>query len=176
MRTNKPSIGGLIRVHVNSIVNEVLSTVSREFIFALRKNSPNAPKLKTNDFHPLKSSCAPKIVAFVVFCFLNFFLLDSFYVWRVFYAQNFFVKKKKLPWNCPDNLIYYSTVNLRITHFRVTYYSLFLAKIACYPLHMKRNFTRAFNLLILAWMKCKKISSVIRQKGESQNRRVRISG
>ena len=93
MRTNKPSKDGLIGVHVSSMVNEVIRTISREFIFALRKNSPNAPKLKTNDFHPLKSFCARKIVAFVVFCLLNFVLLVGFDLWCVFYAQKFFVKE-----------------------------------------------------------------------------------
>ena len=66
-----------------------------------------------------------------------------------FLRSKVFRKRNKLPWDCPDNLIYYTTVNLRITRFSVTYYSLFLPKIAYYPLHMKRNFTRAFNSLIL---------------------------
>ena len=36
MRTNKFSIAGLIGVHVNSIVSEVIRTISSQFIF-LRK-------------------------------------------------------------------------------------------------------------------------------------------
>ena len=93
MRTNKPSKDGLIGVHVSSMVNEVIRTISREFIFALRKNSPNAPKLKTNDFHPLKSFCARKIVAFVVFCLLNFVLLVGFGLICVFVCSKLLRKK-----------------------------------------------------------------------------------
>ena len=38
MRTNKFSIGGLIGVHVSSIVYEVIKRISSQFIFFLRKD------------------------------------------------------------------------------------------------------------------------------------------
>ena len=53
---NSGSIGGLIGVHVSSIVQK-------------------APKHKTSNFHLLRSLCAQKTIAFVAFCSLIFVLL-----------------------------------------------------------------------------------------------------
>ena len=52
-----------------------------------------------------------KIVAFVVFCLLNFVFLVGFCLRRVFVRAKSF-RKKKLSLNCPDNLIYYTTETL----------------------------------------------------------------
>ena len=102
----------LLLVVNSSIVNEVIRIISRQFCFFTKKfwvYKKLQSKRKTNDFHHLRRFSARKIVAFVVFCLLSFVLLVGFGLWCVFYAQNFLVKKIKLPWNCPDNLIYYTT-------------------------------------------------------------------
>ena len=53
-----------------------------------------ASKCKINDFHPFISFYARKIVAFVVFCLLNFVLLVVFYLICIFVLQKSFHKKK----------------------------------------------------------------------------------
>ena len=71
-----------------------------------------APKLKTNNFHPVRSFCACKKLL-PLLCFVRSFLLVLVgFGWFAFlYAQNLFVKEKKtnLDWNSPDSLIYYTT-------------------------------------------------------------------
>ena len=52
-----------------------------------------APKRKINSVSPLRSFSARKIVAFVVFCLLNFFLLVGFGLSFVFVRLKFFRKK-----------------------------------------------------------------------------------
>ena len=42
MRTNKFSIGGLIGVHVSSMVNEVIRTIENQFTIFLRKDFARA--------------------------------------------------------------------------------------------------------------------------------------
>ena len=61
-------------------------------------------KRKMNNFPPLRSFSAQKIVAFVVFA-----LLVGFGLVYVFVSSRFFRKKNKLARNCLDNLIYYTT-------------------------------------------------------------------
>ena len=63
-------------------------------------------KRKTSNFYALKSSCA-QMLLFVVFCSLILILLIGFGLFCVFYAAGFFLKKIR---NCPDNLIYYTTI------------------------------------------------------------------
>ena len=50
-------------------------------------------KRKTNDFHPLRSFSARKIVAFNIFCLLVFVLLVGFGLICVFVRLKFFRKK-----------------------------------------------------------------------------------
>ena len=91
MRTDKFSIGGLIGVHVSSIVNEVVRTI-------------NANQTKTNQFS-LREKLFPLL--FFVRLILFWWLV---LVWFAFlYARNLFVKQNKLVCNCPNNLIYYTT-------------------------------------------------------------------
>ena len=89
---------------IGSIVNEVIRTISSQaFYFSFRKifekakiNKQNKNKQTLNNKGNTKTSKRAKVVCFAFWCF--------------FYAQNFFVKKKKkLAWNCSDNLIYYTT-------------------------------------------------------------------
>ena len=69
-----------------------------------------ASKYKTNYFLPLRSFCVcEKMLPTLVFCLYNFVLLVSFCFWHVFVHAKSFHKKNKLAWNCPDNLIYYTT-------------------------------------------------------------------
>ena len=68
------------------------------------------PKRKITNFPPLRSFCARKNVAFVVFCSLVFVLLVGFGLICVFVRSKSFRKKNNKPaWNCPNNLIYYNT-------------------------------------------------------------------
>ena len=71
--------------------------LSRQFFFEKRK---------INNFPPLRSFCAPKTVAFVVFCFLVFVLLLGFCLIWLFVRSKCFLQKN---WNCLDSLIYYTT-------------------------------------------------------------------
>ena len=71
MRTNKFSIGGLIGVHISSIVYWGYQDNFKPvylFIFFNEKISRAQKEIKpkTNDFHPLRSLCVQKIVALVV--------------------------------------------------------------------------------------------------------------
>ena len=77
-------------------------------ILHVKKNT----KTENKWFSPsLKFLCSQKIVAFVVFYSLIFVLLLGFCLWRVYDAQNLFLKKKKnkQAQNCPDSLIYNTT-------------------------------------------------------------------
>ena len=71
MHANKFSIGGLIGVHVSSIVDEFVKTISSQFIF-LRKDFERTKSIKAQkkQFLPLRTFYVLKIVAFVVFCSL----------------------------------------------------------------------------------------------------------
>ena len=67
-----------------------------QFQFKKKKNillTKNMPQAKTNYFHPLRHFCMQKIVAFVVFCSLNFVLLVGFCLWHVFCVRKIFLKK-----------------------------------------------------------------------------------
>ena len=58
------------------------------------KKKKKGSKRKTNNFSPLGSFSAQKIVAFVVFCSLNFILLVGFGMIYVFVHLKFLRKKK----------------------------------------------------------------------------------
>ena len=98
-----------MQIKFSSIVYEAIRTIF-SFIFLLRRILQHK-KRKTNNVQSLRSFCAQKIVAFVVFYLLIFVLLVSFRLFRVFYAAGFFLKKNKVK-NFPDSLIYYTTVNI----------------------------------------------------------------
>ena len=69
MHINRSSIGGLIGEHVSSIVKwGYQDNFKPVYLFSYEKISPaqKALKHKTSNFHPLKSLCTRKIVAFVV--------------------------------------------------------------------------------------------------------------
>ena len=74
----------------SSIVNEVIKTIS---IFVRRDF--NQKKRKINNFPPLRSFCAQKIVAFVVQCLLIFVLLVDFCWIYVFVRLKSFRKNKQ---------------------------------------------------------------------------------
>ena len=58
MCANKFLIGGLIGVHVSSIVNEGTKTNSSQFNFFLLKKSLNAQKRKSSQYQPTKQKQA----------------------------------------------------------------------------------------------------------------------
>ena len=69
MCTNKFLIGVLIGIHVSSIVKwGYQDNFKPVYLFSYEKISPaqKALKHKTSNFHPLRSLCTRKIVAFVV--------------------------------------------------------------------------------------------------------------
>ena len=75
----------------------------------LRKNFARTKtqiKPKPTNFLCLRSFYAQKIVAFVVFSSLNFISLVGFgLIWVFVRAKSFpKIQKKKLVWNCPNNL------------------------------------------------------------------------
>ena len=110
MCTDKFSIGRLIKVHVSSIVNEAIKTISSQFFFFYEKilSVQKAPKPN----HPLRSFCAhKKTVAFIDFCSLIFAFVGWFWLICVFVRSKSFFKKNKLALNCLDSLIYYTTTN-----------------------------------------------------------------
>ena len=81
---NRGSIGGLIGVHVSSIVKwGHQDNFKTDFFFFYEKVSyaQKAPKHKTSNFHLLRSLCAQKTVAFVAFCLLIFVLLVNVCLW-----------------------------------------------------------------------------------------------
>ena len=94
--TNKFWIGGLIGVHLSSIVKwGYQNNFKPVCLFFLRKelHAQEAPKCKINVFHPLRSFCARKLLPllFSVFPFLFCWLV---LVWFTFlYIQDFFAKK-----------------------------------------------------------------------------------
>ena len=66
-------------------------------------------KCKINNIPPLRRFCARKCDAFVVF-FPCFYFVGWFWFDLHFCAFKSFWSKKKKTWNCPDNLIYYTTI------------------------------------------------------------------
>ena len=83
-------------------------------LFFLRKNFARTKtqiKLKPTNFLCLRSFYAQKIVAFIVFSSLNFISLVGFGLIWVFVSAKSFpkIQKKKLVWNCPNTLMYYTT-------------------------------------------------------------------
>ena len=92
----KFSIGGLIGVHVSSIVNEIISSISNQFNFFVRKDfarNKTQIKPKPTNFLSLRSFYARKIVAFVVLCLLNFICLVVFGLICVFVPPKPFCEK-----------------------------------------------------------------------------------
>ena len=67
------------------------------YFFFSRKDfkRKKSTKRKTSDFYPLRSLCAQKIVAVVVFCSLVFVLFVGFLFVSVFIRAGFFLSKKK---------------------------------------------------------------------------------
>ena len=108
--SNKKNAPGL---HFSNNVFEVIGTVSRQFITFLPKHFECK---ETPNFPPLRSFCAQKAVAFVVFCSLVFVLLVGFGFVYVFARSKFFrkkKKKKKKALNCPNHLKYNTTHRTR---------------------------------------------------------------
>ena len=69
MRVNSGSIGGLIGVHVSSIVKLGYQDNFKPVYFSFTKTfraHQKGLKRKTSDFHSLRNLCAQKIVALVV--------------------------------------------------------------------------------------------------------------
>ena len=102
-------IGTLLdREFKSSIINEAIRRISSLFIFYFLRNNfgrRKAPKRKINNFPPLRSFSARKIVAFIDSFSLVFVLLVDFCFICVFVRLNLFVKKNKQTKNCPDGLI-----------------------------------------------------------------------
>ena len=65
------------------------------FFYEKKLSLKKAPKGKINNFPPLKSFCAQKIVAFNVFYLLVFVLFVGFDLICVFVCLKFFRNKKK---------------------------------------------------------------------------------
>ena len=109
MRTNKFFIGGLRGVLVSSIVNEVIGTISSLlffFFYGKILSAKKAPKSKLMIFTFLEVFACAKNCCLYCLVFAFFVLLVGFCLWRVFARLNFFRKKNKQGWNCPDSLIY----------------------------------------------------------------------
>ena len=98
-------------MHITSIVNEIIRTTSNQFFF-LRKDFAHT-KHKSKQKEPILShveafmleNLLPMlfVVCLILFCWLVL-------VWFAFlYARNLFIKKNKLVWNCPNNLIYHTS-------------------------------------------------------------------
>ena len=70
VHVNRGSMGGLIRVHVSSIVKggyqDNFKPVYYSFFYEKISHAEKALKRKTNNFHPLRSFCTQKIVLLVV--------------------------------------------------------------------------------------------------------------
>ena len=95
MHTNKPSVGGLIGVHVSSIEKWVYQdNFEPVYLFIYLQKGfeyKKAPKRKTNDFYPLRHFCAHKKCGLC--CLVFFFLLVDFCLWRVFVGSKSHRKK-----------------------------------------------------------------------------------
>ena len=93
-------------ITANEVIgNEVIMTISVFF-----------KKRKIAIFPPLRSFCAEKIVAFVVFCSLNFVVLVGFDLICVFVRLKIF-RKKAIKW-LKIVLITSITILLIVTKFR----------------------------------------------------------
>ena len=109
----KSLIGGSRRVHVRSIVNEVIRTISSLFILFLWNDfahTKTCHKQKPTNKTKLNKQKVTK--ANIFYAHKNFYEEENrlFSILMIFYAQNLFIKKNKQAWNCPDNLIYYTTL------------------------------------------------------------------
>ena len=81
---------------MSNIVNEVIKTISNQFIFLLRNifEHTKSSKTQTNDFHPLRSLCAHKNFLILLFFVRLFLICLLVFACGVFlYAQNILVKK-----------------------------------------------------------------------------------
>ena len=67
----------------------------------------NERKWRRSNMTLLRSFCAPKIVPSWFIIFFIFVSLGSFYLFCVFSAAKVFLIRNS---NCPDSLIYYTTV------------------------------------------------------------------
>ena len=97
MRTNKFSIGGLIGVHVSSVVDED-NFKSVYFFYENNFKGEKNTKRKTNDFHPLRSFCACKKMLPLLFSVPLFFFCKLIFACDVFYLRLKFFRKKKISW------------------------------------------------------------------------------
>ena len=85
---------------VSSIVNEAIRTIMSLFIFIyffLRKNIERwkSTKMQNKRFLPSqKFLCVRKVVAFIVFCSVNFVFLVGFCLWCIFVHSKSFRKNK----------------------------------------------------------------------------------
>ena len=121
MCRNKFSIGGLMGVHVSSIVNGVIRTVSNQFIylfiylfFAKKFHVyKNANQTKTNLENKIKRTKNSKSLNFSRIKTSNRGkpkpIIGWFWFDLHFCSRETFSQKNKLVWNCPNNLICYST-------------------------------------------------------------------
>ena len=91
MRKNKPPIGGSIRLHVSSILNVVIKTIFKPFLFYEKiLNTRESIKMQKSDFHPFL--CAKKLLPLLFFCLLIFVMLVVFGRICVFVRSKSFVK------------------------------------------------------------------------------------
>ena len=98
MHANKFSIGGLIGVHVSSIVNwgYLGNFQSVYFFFPYRKilQVQKAQKCKSSEFHPLISLCVQKTTAFVIFLRAYFLFYWLIFVCQCFCTRGIFLSEK----------------------------------------------------------------------------------
>ena len=88
--------------------------LSRQFqdnLFFLRKDFEHTKSIKTQNKQLPPLLCAKNycLCCFLFTCFFGFFCWLVLSCFAFLNAQHLFVKKKKLAWNCPDNLIYYAS-------------------------------------------------------------------
>ena len=89
--------GNNMQGYRSSIAFEVIGTVSNQFIFFYEKNLSvrKALKRKITNFFLLRSFCAQKTVAFVIFCSLFFCFVSLFWFGFPFCALKIFSQKKQ---------------------------------------------------------------------------------
>ena len=119
--------GNNMQGHRSSIAFEVIGTVSNQFNFFYEKNLSvkKAPKRKITNFFSLRSFCARKTVAFVVFCSPFFVLLACFGLVYVFGLR--FSNTIQYDWRIP-----LSTHLLRII-YHLFWHKVFATLIYFYP-------------------------------------------
>ena len=112
MCTNKFSIGGLVGVHVRSIVNETIRTILSLFIFffLLKNFKRTKTQIKPKPTKKTKKSKQNTTKATIFQAHKNFLKGRNclFCILVLFVRLRSFHENKQV-WNCPDNLIYNTT-------------------------------------------------------------------